>query len=799
MPRSTASPAPRPQRPAASAASLERFLSTQLLVWIAAAAVTLAGIFFVKHSYETGLLRPEVRLVIAGIFGLGLWFAAEWLRARAAAGARLAQPLAAAAVAVLFGTVLASVWIEQLIPPLLAAAIMTAITALAVALSLRHGPLVAVLGLLGGLVTPGLLGQGRLGPGFEVAYLLLLQAGVLLVNHRRGWWPISGLMLLGAVVWSLLWLLIERAMPSGLLGSFVLISAAGFILATAGTVAARIPAPILLTLRMASGLFAVFMVTAMTPVHGFGLLEWFFVGLLGLGTLAVARLDPRCMPLPALAAAATLCLLWWWAGPYYKAFPVDADIISAALAFGLLYGGGALLAMWRSPRPDLWVGLSVAAVIAHLLTAYQLIHVQKPGLFGGLCLVLAVAYAAVMAPLLLRRAVRARAEAALTILAVGITALLALAIAIELPDRWIGVAWAIQAGLMTLPHLKLRIVGLRPLIAAVAAAGAVWLLILPGPWDADVTGPAVFNILSLTYGLPLLAAVGGAYALRKWGDASVSRHPAMPPKLTDERLAAGLEVFAAVLALAAVALQVRYGFHGSIDMLYPTGLLEAAAFVLLLLLAAHALLAVDAARARPALAITGLVFAFLGLVVLVIGPLLWRNPMFTPEPVGAMPVFNWLLYIYGLPAALLAALSLWFDRGTLPEQWNQETRDRLRMGIAAMSLLLLLVLVTLEVRQSFRGPVLDGGSAAEAEVYAYSAAWTVLGMVLLVAGLLLRSVALRWASLLVLILAAGKIFLYDTRQLENLYRVAAFLGLGAVLLALAYLYQRFVFRPAAQQ
>jgi uncharacterized membrane protein len=420
-----------------------------------------------------------------------------------------------------------------------------------------------------------------------------------------------------------------------------------------------------------------------------------------------------------------------------------------------------------------------------------------PVLFGGLCLLLAAAYAAVMAPLLIVRRTHRRAEDALTILAFGITALLALAVAIELPNRWIGVAWTIQAGLMTLPHLKLRIAAMRPLIAIVAAMGAIWLLILPGPWDAAVAGPVVFNLLTLTYGLPLMAILGGAYALRLWDDQLGDRDAASAALLTDRSLAAGLEVFAAVLAVVTVTLQVHYSFHGSIDWTARIGLLEAATLVLTLLIAAHVLMAVDAAVPRPALAITGVIFAVIGLVVLLTGPLAGRNPMFVPEHVGATPLFNWLLYIYGLPAALLAALTLWLGRGTWPEQWDEETRDRLRLGLSGLSLLLLLVLVTFEVRQGFRGPILAGGNAAEAELYAYSAAWTVLGMILLVAGLLLRSVALRWASLLVLILAAGKIFLYDTRQLENLYRVAAFLGLGAVLLALAYLYQRFVFRMAA--
>jgi uncharacterized membrane protein len=46
--------------------------------------------------------------------------------------------------------------------------------------------------------------------------------------------------------------------------------------------------------------------------------------------------------------------------------------------------------------------------------------------------------------------------------------------------------------------------------------------------------------------------------------------------------------------------------------------------------------------------------------------------------------------------------------------------------------------------------------------------------------------------------AVSKVFLYDMAALVGLYRVFSFLGLGASLLLLAYLYQRFVFRVPAR-
>jgi uncharacterized membrane protein len=44
-----------------------------------------------------------------------------------------------------------------------------------------------------------------------------------------------------------------------------------------------------------------------------------------------------------------------------------------------------------------------------------------------------------------------------------------------------------------------------------------------------------------------------------------------------------------------------------------------------------------------------------------------------------------------------------------------------------------------------------------------------------------------------MILTVVKVFLYDMASGGDLYRVFSFLGLGASLFALAWLYQRFVF------
>ena len=57
----------------------------------------------------------------------------------------------------------------------------------------------------------------------------------------------------------------------------------------------------------------------------------------------------------------------------------------------------------------------------------------------------------------------------------------------------------------------------------------------------------------------------------------------------------------------------------------------------------------------------------------------------------------------------------------------------------------------------------------------------------------LRSLPLRIASASVLVLTVLKVFLIDMSNLTGIYRALSFLGLGAVLIGIGWLYQRLLF------
>lgn len=74
--------------------------------------------------------------------------------------------------------------------------------------------------------------------------------------------------------------------------------------------------------------------------------------------------------------------------------------------------------------------------------------------------------------------------------------------------------------------------------------------------------------------------------------------------------------------------------------------------------------------------------------------------------------------------------------------------------------------------------------------FTYSAWFMVFGAILLAAGFWRRSAFLRWQALLLLAISVAKVFLVDVSELSQGYRILSFLGLGALLLGVSFVYQR---------
>ena len=53
-----------------------------------------------------------------------------------------------------------------------------------------------------------------------------------------------------------------------------------------------------------------------------------------------------------------------------------------------------------------------------------------------------------------------------------------------------------------------------------------------------------------------------------------------------------------------------------------------------------------------------------------------------------------------------------------------------------------------------------------------------------------RSAFVRWQALVLIAVTIGKVFIFDASGLQQGYRILSFIALGAVLMAISYIYHR---------
>jgi uncharacterized membrane protein len=107
-------------------------------------------------------------------------------------------------------------------------------------------------------------------------------------------------------------------------------------------------------------------------------------------------------------------------------------------------------------------------------------------------------------------------------------------------------------------------------------------------------------------------------------------------------------------------------------------------------------------------------------------------------------------------------------------RWRRIGLAAVRFGLSLIALLLLTVIVYVEVSGSYRTVV-----------------WAIEGVALLAAGLTIRERTVRLEGLFLLLACILKLFLYDLRNLETVYRILSFIVLGLILLGVSWVYTRF--------
>ena len=147
-------------------------------------------------------------------------------------------------------------------------------------------------------------------------------------------------------------------------------------------------------------------------------------------------------------------------------------------------------------------------------------------------------------------------------------------------------------------------------------------------------------------------------------------------------------------------------------------------------------------------------------------------------------------------AAAIAVVAFSFGRGR-PREGDtvDQALDRLQRRLRASLLWLAgaiglygVSLAILELFEVLRHGTLE--SDFQSGHTAVSAAWGLLGLVLLYVGLRRRSRPLQLGGFALFGISLAKLFLYDLAQLSSVTRALSFLAVGAVLLLAGFFYQR---------
>jgi uncharacterized membrane protein len=183
---------------------LETLVAGRWLNRVAIVALLMAAAFFLKFAFDNDWIGPMGRVAIGLIAGSGLLVASQWLLGR---GYRyFSEGIAALGGGVLFLSLYAAWSFYSLISHPVAFSGMVVVTAALAGLALgRDSQRLAVLALMAGLVTPGLLDTGVDPQLARFSYIAILVAGSLLLAWRRSWRWLAPIALAGFLVYLIDW------------------------------------------------------------------------------------------------------------------------------------------------------------------------------------------------------------------------------------------------------------------------------------------------------------------------------------------------------------------------------------------------------------------------------------------------------------------------------------------------------------------------------------------------------------------------------------------------------------------
>ena len=456
-----------------------------------------------------------------------------------------------------------------------------------------------------------------------------------------------------------------------------------------------------------------------------------------------------------LGLAGSLVLYWFW----YDQLDPSLLLSQLGITFIFLIFMGATTffhLLWRRAPVPADQALMVLNAAAYFAISYGLLFdVHRPWM-GGFTLLLSLLYGLMGYAVL----VRSREHVYLSLFALGIAVVfLTIAVPVQLGGPWVSVAWAVEGAVLIYLSFTLRMPQIRVFGLLVFAAFAAYLLIIDTPNALEADFRLLFNEYMLAYALVIGITYLGAYILYR----------------EKENLQPWEEyLFPAFLVAGNLFLTITVPVQAAGAWIAMTWAIEALVLTWL----------------SFRLGLYQLRFFGLGLFAILVIRLLAFDTrdvdLETFKPINNM---RFLAFSVGIASICAAAYFLWRWR----ERLLDDREGHLIIVFLGVANFLALWVLSAEIISSVDSEYFDISRrvADDVKSLSLSALWAVYAAVAIVLGIIRRSRWMRLAGLALLAVPVLKLFVFDIFALEREYRVAAFMGLGGILVAAGFLYQRY--------
>ena len=765
--------------------NLEKFLMGNGLLWLGALVLAIGGVFLAKYSIEAGLFPPELRIILGAGFGILLVASAEYLY-RNPKRFQINSPVISAALAsggviTCFAMVLVAFDFYAFLSPSFAFVLLALISLAAAWLSLRLGPILAAIGVIGAYAVPALVSTGSNNVFMLLMYVSAVSFSAVWIHQivQKSW--IWWLGLVGHFVWFAVALELSSSFIYGhsssidgyqnleILTAFALLSAYLFVLFP------------ILSWNLASTRFDALSVKQLLmprkehlgillPVLGLMLYalnnpfyDTFIWVLLLMSALLLAAPSRHSAfdtwPFVALAFTIFVYLLMPDNYDYSdNVFALTGGFLLAQVAAlaGLLY---AFIMMKTFPqRPAFALLLAVAPLslmsLSYALADAQAADILYPLFAAELCIVGAVfAYFAM-------KENSALPKVSFLLLANGA---LALTFTMLLSASTLTLAIALQIALMATLSKKysLPISGWLYKVAMLVVMARLTF----APWLPEYAQETLFTLHWSLVIYPLVFAV--LWFARK--------------NIAESSTKAWMDGALLHLVALFVTTETSYFLIGDYPDFASLGFQEAALLGMNWLILATVYLWRSRFASRPKLYHFFAILLFIGAAFTHLQTSVYGNPFISIQDTGTNPFINYLLVLWLVPATTLLL--------GLKAQFYAKAYVKL---VSIVSAVLLFLYINGVVRLAFNGQLsLNAAPIEEAELYTYSILWLLIAIGVIVFAQSRSNNSINRIGFGILAAVVLKAFLIDMANLEGLFRALSFIGLGLSLVGIGWLFQRF--------